>query len=550
MVVFCLAILASLCVHLPVYTALGTLADVLLHTPSAPPTQVEFELAALDDPAKVAEKEPAAPDKPTERVVPKPNEAKHDAPKPKLEPKPRAQADAQKPAPKPLQILPTPAAPPPPPPPPPPDLQNKLAVTQKSDDPNVPPPENSRFIAEDNRRVAEETIASITNLDVDQPDPTLQPSKSKATDKEGNDQDELPADLRDVHGEDKRAPTPKEATVKPVAPSHDSQGRELAPAVPRAPSVGGAEGTTRDKAAVAAGSELVGGDEQVVVIEDGMGTIRVRRAMPGHGPGNAGGEAQRGAANEQRAQRAGARRGAGTSLSLSWSQFEDTFGSAQLKEQRDAYLEQRRSKVQGGSHEREWKQFRAAIENYVSQVKPGNQTALNTAASPFAAYLSEVHRRIHREFSDRFIRDLPLVAGPFADQSLFTQLEIVINGDGTIYRVGVVQSSGFLPFDYGAWNSVMRGAPYPEAPKKILSGDGRVYMHWGFYRNERLCGTFNADPYILPNPGGSPAPTPGPMHDNGGGGGGGGDGPKFGSAAPVREPRPVLRVAAEHAWLR
>ena len=52
---------------------------------------------------------------------------------------------------------------------------------------------------------------------------------------------------------------------------------------------------------------------------------------------------------------------------------------------------------------------------------------------------------------------------------------------------------------------MLRAQPYPAAPSSILSGDGRVYFHWGFYRNQRQCGTFNAEPYILPNPRGTPA---------------------------------------------
>jgi hypothetical protein len=31
----------------------------------------------------------------------------------------------------------------------------------------------------------------------------------------------------------------------------------------------------------------------------------------------------------------------------------------------------------------------------------------------------------------------------------------------------------------------------------IRSPDGRAYVHWGFYRNNRQCGTFNATPFIL-----------------------------------------------------
>jgi hypothetical protein len=72
-----------------------------------------------------------------------------------------------------------------------------------------------------------------------------------------------------------------------------------------------------------------------------------------------------------------------------------------------------------------------------------------------------------------------------------------------VHRVGVVRSSGLLPFDFGAFNSVLRGQPYPPPPSSILSGDDRVYFHWGFYRNQRQCGTFNAEPYIVPNPRGS-----------------------------------------------
>jgi TonB family protein len=196
-------------------------------------------------------------------------------------------------------------------------------------------------------------------------------------------------------------------------------------------------------------------------------------------------------------------------LRLSFSQFEQAFGEADLKEQRDAYLEQHRSRAAGSGAERQrmWREFRAAIENYVPQVQPGRQTALNAAADPFAQYLAVVHRRIHREFADGFLRSLPLAGGPFGDPTLHAELEIVINGDGNIHRVGIAQSSGFLPFDYGAFNAVMRAAPYATPPRKILSGDGRVYVHWGFYRNERQCGTFNARPFILPHPTGSPKPS-------------------------------------------
>ncbi len=102
---------------------------------------------------------------------------------------------------------------------------------------------------------------------------------------------------------------------------------------------------------------------------------------------------------------------------------------------------------------------------------------------------------------------------PFSDRTLMTKLEIILNKDGTVHRVGVINASGLMPFDYGAFAAVMRGQPYPAAPSSILSGNDKVYFHWGFYRNERQCGTFNAEPFILPNPPGSPSKGGGPMQD-------------------------------------
>jgi hypothetical protein len=55
-------------------------------------------------------------------------------------------------------------------------------------------------------------------------------------------------------------------------------------------------------------------------------------------------------------------------------------------------------------------------------------------------------------------------------------------------------------FDVASMNAVRRSAPFGEAPEAIRSADGKVYIHWGFYRNERQCGTFNAEPFVLSAP--------------------------------------------------
>ncbi|HET8939167.1 MAG TPA: TonB family protein [Polyangiales bacterium] len=509
LLVFAAALLASLSIHLPVYEMLGVLARAWEQETASrertPPSQIEFEMA--DTPEEKAEPEPEL--KEQEKRAEAEKSAKRPEPKPeKAQPKP----EQKKPEP-PKPDLPKPELVVTPPPQPTKPIENKLAVTQKTDDPNVPPPENSRFIAEENRRVEEEMIASVRSLTENDEQPNASAPKPE-DDQLGNSKEEKAAELQNVKGEDSRIPDKREAKEKPLSPSQMGHGDKQSEAVAHAPERGGSPSKNDAPREVAAGSERTGGTEDTLVIQDGSGSIRIKRTPPGRGPGDAGGEEQKGARAEAAARDSGGRVGDGSNLKLSWSQFESTFGEKELREQRDAYLEQRRTQSRGGQREENWRKFRAAVENFVDKVKPGNQTALNAASSPFAAYLAEMHRSIHREFAMRFLPSLPVVGGAFADPTLVTRLEIIVNHDGSLHEVGVVKTSGFTPFDYGAWNAVTRAAPFPEPPKRILSGDGRVYMRWDFYSNERQCGTFNAEPYILPNPGGEPK-KPGPMHDRG-----------------------------------
>ena len=505
--VFAAALIASLCIHLPVYEALGVLADTLLHSPEpAKSTTVEFELPPL---APVA---PEEKDKPVP-VEPEKLAEKEEPPAPIPEKPPQ-----RAPEPTPKQIAVKPELVPPTPKEPPPPVANPLAVTQKSDDPNVEAPENPQFIAEENRRVEEESIANVRNMHRDDPEPEPSSRPSQAEEKaEAGDADETEAaDLRDVTGSEERKANEREAQQKPEQPSEPSAGDREANALARAEPP--PQPATEQLAPSRASGAPSGGEEETLVVQDAAGTFVIRKRPRGAGEGDDGGKLKPGTPSSERTTRASSQQRPGTqpNLRLSWSQFEDTFGEEDLREQRQAYLAQRRSRAQGQNRQQMWKKFRAAIENFVPNVRPGTQTALNTAASPFAAYLAMIHRRIHREFAFGFLRNLPIAGGPFDDRSLNTTLEIVINADGSVHKVGIAKTSGFLPFDYGAFDAVMRAAPYPVPPRKILSGDGRVYVHWGFYRNERQCGTFNASPYILPHPDGSPAPSPlrdEPEHD-------------------------------------
>jgi TonB family protein len=193
-------------------------------------------------------------------------------------------------------------------------------------------------------------------------------------------------------------------------------------------------------------------------------------------------------------------------------------GQDELRREREADGERRRSQHRGSFQASNFERWRSAIENYVTSVKPGNQTALNTAAVPFATYINGIHNRIHPIFADGFLGSLESLPSThvLADRKLMTRLEIVLTKDGHIVRMGVAKTSGVTAFDIAALDSVQRASPFGPAPGAIVSPDGQVYLHWEFHRDEvYACSTMNARPFMLrapTTPGPAPTgPTPGPI---------------------------------------
>jgi TonB family protein len=199
-------------------------------------------------------------------------------------------------------------------------------------------------------------------------------------------------------------------------------------------------------------------------------------------------------------------------------------GSDNLRKLREADGERRKSEHRGSFAASNFERWRSAIENYVSSVKPGNQTSLNTAMVPFASYLNGMHNRIHPIFADSFLDSLDSLPQnhPLNDQHLVTKLEIVLAKDGHLKQMGVVKTSGITAFDIAALDSVDRAQPFGPAPTAIVSPDGNVYLHWEFHRDEvYACSTQGARPFILNTPGPKneepqpPGPTPGPSRERG-----------------------------------
>lgn len=176
--------------------------------------------------------------------------------------------------------------------------------------------------------------------------------------------------------------------------------------------------------------------------------------------------------------------------------------------ERHAYAERRSQ--QKGIWDGPREHWQSPLENMIPEVRVGNQTALNSRRHPFARYIATMHRQIHDLWAWGFLDQLDLKSPrhPMNDYGLWTRMELVLNSDGTIDRVITVRHSGSMVFDAAAREVMWAAGPFPNPPREIRSGNGKVYIHWAFHRDQRACGTFGAQPFILDNAGQGDRPDP------------------------------------------
>jgi TonB family protein len=451
--------------------------DVRSRVSPAAPIEISFQnLAPVPSPAPSPLLVTSIP--PPKKTPVRPKEPKKEEPKPRPEiVLPKMAASAAPPAP-----------PAPPVTLPEPKIDRRIAVRQHVE-PNQEDNPTAKFIGDEANRVAEETVARITAHDQDDPHPTPGGSHA-APDKEmGNSDKTRIADSDEQKGEQKRAPGESGRSNEPD--------RAAAPAPPEAVARGGGA------APPSLPSQPASSPPEPVADGDGYSLDPLRPKTP-DSPVEQKPDQRPHAPAIQTLALDGPALPNGINLNLTQRGVVAAVGTDQLAKERVADGERRKSTHRGSWQTSGFERWRPAIENYVSTVKPGNQTALNTARVPFATYLNSMHNRIHPIFAEDFLSTLDgLPSGhPLSNDKMFARLEIVLDpGDGRVTKMGVVKTSGVTAFDIAALDSVQRASPFGKPPTAIVSGDGHVYLHWEFHRDPiYACSTAGAQPYMLPEP--------------------------------------------------
>jgi TonB family protein len=421
-------------------------------------TDVVAEFGEVPKQIDVAFADPAQIDKLIQPPTPVPEPPEIEAEK--LEDKPIEVAIA--PIPPQLKQLP----PPPPPPPPPPE--------EKKEPPKQPPPnmtmvevpdknevekapDDATHLSDKNRDTAEETRATKTNLEKE-----------------------------------------SEGKADASAESDDTQSAEVGGPKDQIRQLEETEATTEDRTKETDHS----GDQQVATgVIQGEGGESGEEGTGESSPGmlSMRGIGGRGSIVEQNndGKKSGKKGLPGINTNLAFQDYERIMGKEKVDHERQVAARKMSSKK--GRWERKLAAIKSSLENFVPDVRPGNQTALKTRAHPFALYIARMHRRIHELWGFGFLEDLDNKSADYAlnDPNLWVNLEVSVNPDGTLHKVTIAKTSGKTEFDVAAIDVVISSAPFEEPPEAIRSVDGRIYLRWGFYRNWRQCGTFNVEPYIL-----------------------------------------------------
>jgi len=406
---------------------------------------------------------------------------------------------------------------------PPPDVlaDKRIAVRQHAK-PNQEDNPNAKFISEDANKVEEETKATQTSHDQNAEDPTPGGNHPGADKQMGDAEKTKIAESEDHAGEKNRAPGEKgtEFEVQRLPPPEHPMGPTASQGpASNLPQQSGGDGQQSSQGAMAPGGASNG--PEVVTAPGGDWSFNpIRPGASGGVPMHPGQEPssneKRGAGKSVNMLGLGGKAGPGqVNLNLNQQGVVAVVGQDELRKERLADGERRKSEHRGSWVASNFERWRSAIENYVSSVKPGNTTALNTARVPFATYLNSMHNRIHPIFADSFLGSLDGLPAshPMNDQKLVTRLEIVLTRDGQLHHMGIVKTSGITAFDIAALDAVQRASPFGTAPSAIVSPDGRVYLHWEFHRDDYACSTMNARPFMLNAAPKAPPvePTPPPL---------------------------------------
>lgn len=126
----------------------------------------------------------------------------------------------------------------------------------------------------------------------------------------------------------------------------------------------------------------------------------------------------------------------------------------------------------------------ASSSDYVTNIEQGAQTLLNTREYAYFSFYQRVRKQLEQYWEPGLRQRLKTMFDRgrqlAADKEHSTHLTVVMNGEGTITRILVEGTSGFLDLDQAAVEAFNKAGPFPNPPKGMIEHDGTVKIEWEF----------------------------------------------------------------------
>jgi len=126
----------------------------------------------------------------------------------------------------------------------------------------------------------------------------------------------------------------------------------------------------------------------------------------------------------------------------------------------------------------------SSTNDYLKDIKPDMQTMLNTREFVYYTYYQRIRAQL-RQYWEPSIREK--VKRIFAQgrsiastSDHITKVIIVLNQEGNLIKVQVVENSGVYDLDEAAVEAFKAAEPFPNPPKGMIEDDGTIKIRWDF----------------------------------------------------------------------
>lgn len=121
---------------------------------------------------------------------------------------------------------------------------------------------------------------------------------------------------------------------------------------------------------------------------------------------------------------------------------------------------------------------------YITGLKQGETSALNTKENIFFSYTNRMRGQLYQNWAPIIRKELERFYGmgfTFTEDTYFiTRTKIILNAEGKVVKVQLLQDSGVLDLDNAALTALNKAGPYPNPPKGLINADGKAELEWNF----------------------------------------------------------------------